>query len=33
MTTIGKTGLRGRVRTKDGWAVPHAVLTVTYMTG
>lgn len=33
MTTTGKTGLRGRVRTKDGWAVPHAVLTVTDMTG
>ena len=26
-------GLRGRVRTKDGWAVQHAVLTVTDMTG
>ena len=26
-------GLRARVRTKDGWAVRHAVLTVTDMTG
>jgi polyisoprenoid-binding protein YceI len=26
-------GLRARVRTKDGWAVQHAVLTVTDMTG
>jgi polyisoprenoid-binding protein YceI len=26
-------GLRARVRTKDGWAVPHAVVTVTDMTG
>ncbi|NEA59482.1 hypothetical protein G3I60_36315 [Streptomyces sp. SID13666] len=26
-------GLRARVRTRDGWAVSHAVLTVTDMTG
>ena len=26
-------GLRARVRTKDGWAVQHAALTVTDMTG
>jgi polyisoprenoid-binding protein YceI len=26
-------GLRARVRTKDGWAVPHAVITVADMTG
>ncbi|MFD9073673.1 YceI family protein [Streptomyces lasiicapitis] len=26
-------GVRGRVRTRDGWAVPHAVVTVTDMTG
>lgn len=25
--------MRARIRTKDGWAVPHAVLTVTDMTG
>ncbi|PWI41088.1 YceI family protein [Streptomyces sp. ICBB 8177] len=31
MTSEG--GLRARVRTKDGWAVRHAVLTVTDMTG
>jgi polyisoprenoid-binding protein YceI len=31
MTNDG--GLRARVRTKDGWAVQHAVLTVTDMTG
>ncbi len=29
----GHGGLRARVRTKDGWAVQHAVLTVTDMTG
>lgn len=29
----GPVGLRARIRTKDGWAVPHAVLTVTDMTG
>ncbi|MDF3290824.1 MULTISPECIES: YceI family protein [Streptomyces] len=29
----GNTGLRARIRTKDGWAVQHAVLTVTDMTG
>ncbi|MEY9939645.1 YceI family protein [Streptacidiphilus sp. MAP5-3] len=29
----GGTGLRARVRTRDGWAVRHAVLTVTDMTG
>jgi polyisoprenoid-binding protein YceI len=34
MTTTGTGGgLRARIRTKDGWAVPHAVLTVTDMTG
>ncbi|MEV6316780.1 YceI family protein [Streptomyces sp. NPDC051776] len=27
------TGLRARVRTRDGWAVQHAVLTLTDMTG
>ncbi|KUF15692.1 YceI family protein [Streptomyces silvensis] len=26
-------GLSGRIRTRDGWAVPHAVVTVTDMTG
>ncbi|MFH8793786.1 YceI family protein [Streptomyces sp. NPDC017941] len=26
-------GLAGRIRTRDGWAVPHAVVTVTDMTG
>jgi polyisoprenoid-binding protein YceI len=26
-------GLRARIRTKDGWAVPHAVVTVADMTG
>jgi polyisoprenoid-binding protein YceI len=26
-------GLRARVRTKDGWALPHAVVTVADMTG
>ncbi|MEC4018903.1 YceI family protein [Streptomyces sp. H27-D2] len=29
----GSTGLRAQVRTRDGWAVQHAVLTVTDMTG
>lgn len=35
MTTTTGTGggLRARIRTKDGWAVPHAVLTVTDMAG
>ncbi|RAG84842.1 hypothetical protein DN069_14995 [Streptacidiphilus pinicola] len=32
-TGAGGTGLRARVRTKAGWAVQHAVLTVTDMTG
>ncbi|MFJ9377186.1 YceI family protein [Streptomyces sp. NPDC101455] len=26
-------GLRARIRTRDGWAVPHAAVTVTDMTG
>jgi hypothetical protein len=26
-------GLTARIRTRDGWAVPHAVVTVTDMTG
>lgn len=26
-------GLSARIRTKDGWALPHAVITVTDMTG
>ncbi|MBD9729970.1 YceI family protein [Streptomyces caniscabiei] len=29
----GRTGLTARVRTRDGWAVSHAVVTVTDMTG
>lgn len=29
----GAAGLRARVRTRDGWAIQHAVLTVTDMTG
>ncbi|KPC61200.1 YceI family protein [Streptomyces chattanoogensis] len=29
----GAAGLRAQVRTRDGWAVQHAVLTVTDMTG
>lgn len=29
----GAVGLKARIRSKDGWAVPHAVLTVTDMTG
>ena len=33
MTTTEAGGLRARIRTKDGWAVPHAVLTVTDMAG
>ncbi|MET7476746.1 YceI family protein [Streptomyces sp. NPDC005648] len=33
MTTTHAAGLRARISTKDGWAVPHAVLTVTDMTG
>ncbi|WLW50533.1 YceI family protein [Streptomyces sp. YU58] len=34
MNTTGTGGgLRARIRTKDGWAVPHAVVTVTDMTG
>ncbi|MDX3239598.1 YceI family protein [Streptomyces sp. ME03-5709C] len=33
MDTTAGAGLRGRIRTKDGWAVPHAVVTVTDMTG
>jgi polyisoprenoid-binding protein YceI len=31
--TTATTGLRARIRTRDGWALPHAVLTVTDMTG
>ncbi|MCW2946564.1 MAG: hypothetical protein JWR24_3281 [Actinoallomurus sp.] len=30
---MDERGLRARVRTKDGWAVPHAVVTVADMTG
>jgi len=30
---MNTTGLRARIRTKDGWAVAHAVLTVTDMSG
>ncbi|MCZ4123504.1 YceI family protein [Streptomyces sp. H39-S7] len=30
---MSSPGLRARVRTRDGWAVSHAVLTVTDMTG
>ncbi|MFC8518969.1 YceI family protein [Streptomyces sp. NPDC057257] len=33
MTTTRAGGLRARLRTKDGWAVPHAVLTVSDMAG
>ncbi|MET9912701.1 YceI family protein [Streptomyces sp. NPDC006476] len=33
MTSTHTGGLRARIRTKDGWAVPHAVLTVTDMAG
>ncbi|MEU6141560.1 YceI family protein [Streptomyces sp. NPDC047081] len=33
MTTTRAGGLRARLRTKDGWAVPHAVLTVTDVAG
>jgi polyisoprenoid-binding protein YceI len=33
MTGNGGAGVRARVRTRDGWAVQHAVLTVTDMTG
>jgi polyisoprenoid-binding protein YceI len=33
MTTTTGPGMRARIRTKDGWAVPHAVLTVTDMSG
>jgi hypothetical protein len=33
MTTSNAGGLRARIRTRDGWAVPHAVLTVTDMAG
>ncbi|WP_431958880.1 YceI family protein [Actinacidiphila sp. bgisy160] len=33
MNTTAGAGLRGRIRTKDGWAVSHAVVTVTDMTG
>ncbi|GGN63207.1 YceI family protein [Streptomyces kronopolitis] len=32
MTSTG-AGLRAQIRTRDGWAVQHAVLTVTDMTG
>ncbi|WP_407551170.1 YceI family protein [Streptomyces sp. Pv4-95] len=32
-TGAGAAGLRAQVRTRDGWAVQHAVLTVTDMTG
>ena len=31
--SVDNRGLRARVRTKDGWAVPHAVVTVADMTG
>ncbi|MGW0706449.1 YceI family protein [Streptomyces sp. NPDC002643] len=31
--TTGPTGLSARVRTRDGWAVSHAVVTVTDMAG
>ncbi|MET9253805.1 YceI family protein [Streptomyces sp. NPDC048182] len=30
---MGLTGLTARIRTRDGWAVSHAVVTVTDMTG
>ncbi|MFJ9211402.1 YceI family protein [Streptomyces sp. NPDC102264] len=30
---MGGTGLRGQVRTRDGWAVQHAVVTMTDMSG
>lgn len=30
---VDNRGLRARVRTQDGWAVPHAVVTVADMTG
>jgi polyisoprenoid-binding protein YceI len=30
---VENRGLRARVRTQDGWAVPHAVVTVADMTG
>ncbi|WP_217176643.1 YceI family protein [Streptomyces sp. AC495_CC817] len=30
---IGRAGLTARIRTRDGWAVSHAVVTVTDMTG
>ena len=33
MTTTAAGGLRARIRTEDGWAVPHAVLTVTDTAG
>ncbi|MFF4604036.1 YceI family protein [Streptomyces sp. NPDC001339] len=32
-TGAGTAGVRAQVRTRDGWAVQHAVLTVTDMTG
>ncbi|GAA2685969.1 YceI family protein [Streptomyces lunalinharesii] len=32
-TGAGAAGVRAQVRTRDGWAVQHAVLTVTDMTG
>ncbi|UNO40839.1 YceI family protein [Streptomyces sp. MST-110588] len=32
-TGAGAAGVRARIRTRDGWAVQHAVLTVTDMTG
>ncbi|WP_405743503.1 YceI family protein [Streptomyces sp. NBC_01525] len=32
-TGAGPAGVRAQVRTRDGWAVQHAVLTVTDMTG
>ncbi|WP_424528778.1 YceI family protein [Sphaerisporangium viridialbum] len=32
-TLAGRYGLHAVVRTKDGWAVPHAVVTVTDMSG
>ncbi|MGW1375673.1 YceI family protein [Streptomyces sp. NPDC002446] len=32
-TGAGAAGVRAQIRTRDGWAVQHAVLTVTDMTG
>lgn len=31
--SVDNRGVRARVRTRDGWAVPHAVVTVADMTG